>query len=153
MLYVVLSPLQITIPSADTTYWCAGFRTPAAIRSSVKHLIEVRLSVHTVELTILYVAANIPTRSPDIYCQLTIELHFTKCVQLLSAHDSCQLTLTRSLRLKILPTLTKSLLILLFVWVWMRTHITPPIYFCIHGYIIYWIVHLVHVMYSAYMCI
>ena len=40
-MHVALSLPQITIPSADTTYWCAGFRLPEEIRSSVRHVIKV----------------------------------------------------------------------------------------------------------------
>jgi hypothetical protein len=37
---------NITIPSADTTYWCAGFRTPRQIKSTVKHMIRFSPVIH-----------------------------------------------------------------------------------------------------------
>ena len=38
--------LQITIPDADTTYWCAAFKIPENIRNQTRYVTKVRIIVH-----------------------------------------------------------------------------------------------------------
>ena len=38
---VIFLYMQITIPSADTTYWCQSFELPEEVRSATRYVLRV----------------------------------------------------------------------------------------------------------------